>query len=103
MLCNEYSTCFNNSVIKRYGKEEGESLSYLERLIGGIVVFIHCVPFLFFSFPFVFLLTAILAPRRIETITTHPSNAMNFVAQVEDHLRDLSAEARKTHPGRSIL
>ena len=24
---------------------------------------------------------------------------MNFVAQVEDHLRDLGAEARKTHPG----
>jgi hypothetical protein len=25
---------------------------------------------------------------------------MNFVAQVEDHLRDLGAEARKTHPGK---
>ena len=25
---------------------------------------------------------------------------MNFVAQVEDHLRDLGAEARKNHPGR---
>ena len=26
---------------------------------------------------------------------------MNFVAQVEDHLRDLGAEARKSHPGKS--
>ena len=25
---------------------------------------------------------------------------MNFVAQVEDHLRDLGAEARKAHPGK---
>ena len=25
---------------------------------------------------------------------------MNFVAQVEDHLRDLGAEARKNHPGK---
>jgi hypothetical protein len=24
---------------------------------------------------------------------------MNFVAQVEEHLRDLGAEARKKHPG----
>eukprot|EP00578_Thalassiosira_sp_NH16_P003255 CAMPEP_0181135440 /NCGR_PEP_ID=MMETSP1071-20121207/32631_1 /TAXON_ID=35127 /ORGANISM="Thalassiosira sp., Strain NH16" /LENGTH=55 /DNA_ID=CAMNT_0023222043 /DNA_START=91 /DNA_END=254 /DNA_ORIENTATION=- len=24
---------------------------------------------------------------------------MNFVAQIEDHLRDLGAEARKNHPG----
>ena len=28
---------------------------------------------------------------------------MNFVAQVEDHLRDLGAEARKNHPGRICL
>ena len=26
---------------------------------------------------------------------------MNFVAQVEEHLRDLGAEARKKHPGKS--
>jgi hypothetical protein len=25
---------------------------------------------------------------------------MNFVAQLEDHLRDLGAEARKKHPGK---
>lgn len=25
---------------------------------------------------------------------------MNFVAQVEDHLRDLAQEARKAHPGK---
>ena len=28
---------------------------------------------------------------------------MNFVAQVEDHLRDLGAEARKNHPGKLSL
>ena len=28
---------------------------------------------------------------------------MNFVAQVEEHLRDLGTEARKNHPGRSVL
>ena len=28
---------------------------------------------------------------------------MNFVAQVEDHLRDLGAEARKNHPGKNII
>ena len=27
---------------------------------------------------------------------------MNFVAQLEDYLRDLGAEARKKHPGKSI-
>jgi hypothetical protein len=26
---------------------------------------------------------------------------MNFVAQLEDYLRDLGAEARKKHPGKS--
>jgi hypothetical protein len=26
---------------------------------------------------------------------------MNFIAQVEEHLRDLGAEARKKHPGMS--
>ena len=31
--------------------------------------------------------------------TQHKLN-MNFVAQVEDHLRDLGAEARKNHPGK---
>lgn len=25
---------------------------------------------------------------------------MNFIAQVEEHLRDLGAEARKKHPGK---
>ncbi len=30
-------------------------------------------------------------------------SAMNFVAQVEDHLRDLGAEARKAHPGKCVL
>jgi len=28
---------------------------------------------------------------------------MNFVAQVEDHLRDLGAEARKAHPGKFVI
>jgi len=28
---------------------------------------------------------------------------MNFVAQVEDHLRDLGAEARKAHPGKCVI
>jgi hypothetical protein len=28
---------------------------------------------------------------------------MNFVAQVEEHLRDLGAEARKKHPGKSVM
>jgi hypothetical protein len=28
---------------------------------------------------------------------------MNFVAQVEEHLRDLGTEARKNHPGTSTL
>jgi hypothetical protein len=27
---------------------------------------------------------------------------MNFIAQVEEHLRDLGAEARKKHPGKGI-
>ena len=31
------------------------------------------------------------------------SSAMNFVAQLEDYLRDLGAEARKKHPGEHEL
>jgi hypothetical protein len=36
---------------------------------------------------------------RIDHWTVVAIDIMNFVAQVEDHLRDLGAEARKNYPG----